>query len=63
VIAPKISSIIKLACDCIDNIEEVSLEYYNQAPEVVEEYSWQKITNRFMDSFITRIDPEMLARR
>jgi glycosyltransferase involved in cell wall biosynthesis len=63
VVAPRLSSIIKLACDIVDNIEEVSNLYYRQAPLVVDDYDWQKITNRFMDSFISRIDPNMLVRK
>jgi glycosyltransferase involved in cell wall biosynthesis len=52
-------SIVYQMENAIENIESISKKYYEQAPKVLEEYSWQNKTNLFLDSVVDRLGPEM----
>ena len=63
VVVPRVSSILSRMVEMVENMEEISKFYYDQAGQVVEEYDWQKITNNFMTSFVKRMEPGMFQLR
>lgn len=60
VVLPDADSLIHLMKNAYENIEEQSSFYYNQAPQIYKEYSWQKRCDTMLNSFIKRVGPEML---
>lgn len=54
----KFDSIVYQMESAIENIDEISKKYYDQAPEILEEYSWDNKTKLFLDSVIDRLGPE-----
>jgi glycosyltransferase involved in cell wall biosynthesis len=58
----KFDSIVTQMENAIENIESLSQKYYDQAPSILEEYSWQNKTNLFLDQTINRLGPEMFGK-
>jgi glycosyltransferase involved in cell wall biosynthesis len=46
----------------IENIDSISKKYYNQAPKILEEYSWQNKTNKFLDKTVERLGVNFFSR-
>ena len=59
VIIPSLDSMINLMKNAVNNIESQSEYFYNQIPEVVDKYDWQKSTNLVMDKLISRLGLSM----
>ena len=55
-------SIVAQMENAIQNIDQISKKYYDQAPKVLEEYSWQNKTNLFLDSVLDRLGIEMFSK-
>ena len=47
----------------INDIESISKKYYDQAPDILEEYSWQNKTNKFLDETVSRLGVNIFQRR
>jgi len=58
----KFDSIVYQMENAIENIGEISKKYYNQAPKILKDYSWQNKTNVFLDKTVSRIGPKMFER-
>ena len=61
VVLPNFDSMVNLMKSVAENFEEQSKIFYDQIPEVVSEYDWQKLTNNAIDSLVKRIGPEMFT--
>jgi glycosyltransferase involved in cell wall biosynthesis len=59
VIIPNLDSMISLMKNAVNNIESQSEYFYNQIPEIVDKYDWQKLTNSAMDRLISRVGLSM----
>lgn len=59
----KFDSIVYQMENAINNIGLISQKYYDQAPEILKEYSWQNKTNKFLDETISRLGIELFSRR
>jgi glycosyltransferase involved in cell wall biosynthesis len=57
-VIPKFESIVYQMENAIDQISQISKNYYNKSEEILKEYSWQNKTNLFLDSFINRLGQE-----
>lgn len=55
-------SIVAQMENAIENIDSISQKYYNQAPTILKDYSWQNKTNLFLDSLINRLGVEMFGK-
>jgi glycosyltransferase involved in cell wall biosynthesis len=55
VVVAQLESIVEQMENVIKNMESVSLKYFNQAPEILEQYSWDRVTKNFLDSRIPNI--------
>jgi glycosyltransferase involved in cell wall biosynthesis len=55
-------SIVYQMENAIENIESFSKKYYEQAPEILQEYSWQNKTNIFLDKTISRLGKDLFRR-
>jgi glycosyltransferase involved in cell wall biosynthesis len=58
----KMDSIVDKMNLFIDNIDSLSLSYFNQVDEIKEEYSWQNKTNLFLDKTINRLGKDLFTR-
>lgn len=56
-------SIVSQMENAIKNIESLSKKYYDQAPQILQEYSWQNKTNLFLDSVIERLGADMFTKK
>lgn len=59
VVIPHLDSMIELMKKAASDIESQSERFYNQVPEVVSRYDWQKLTNSAIDSLISRVGIDM----
>lgn len=55
VIIPHLDSMVELMKNTANNIESQSEKFYKQIPDVLHDYSWQRLTNKSIDSLINRI--------
>lgn len=55
VIRAKPESLIFRMEEAINNIDEISLNYYNQSSKISGEYSWDRVTKKFLDERIPNI--------
>lgn len=55
VVLPDEDSLVVIMKDVAENIEDESQYFYDQIPQVVEEYSWQNQTNKAFTSLIDRV--------
>lgn len=55
-------SIVYQMENAIENIDSISKKYYDQAPQILEEYSWQNQTNMFLDKTVSRLGVEAFRR-
>jgi hypothetical protein len=46
----------------IENIESISKRYYDQAPKILKEYSWQNKTNEFLDKAVKRLGVDFFGK-
>ena len=58
VVLPDEDSLIIIMKAVAENIQEQSEYFYNQVPQIVEEYSWQRQTDKALNSLINRIGIE-----
>jgi glycosyltransferase involved in cell wall biosynthesis len=61
VVIPNVDSAAELIKYVGRNIEDQSEYFFNQIPNVVEEYSWSKKTNMIMDSLVDRLGLDMFT--
>jgi len=59
VVIPHLDSMVYLMKKSVEDFEAQSNTFYNQIPEIVQDYSWQKRTNMVMDSLINRVGIDM----
>jgi glycosyltransferase involved in cell wall biosynthesis len=55
VILPDFDSTVELMKNAVDNFDAQCDFYYNQAPEVIKEYNWQKQCNKMLNGLIKRV--------
>lgn len=59
VVIPHIDSMIHLMKNAVENIKQQSEVFYNQIPEVIKDYNWQRRTNLAVDGLIERVGRDM----
>lgn len=61
VVIPDFDSTVNLMKLLAENLDSQFDIFYNQIPEVVEKYNWQKLTNSAIDSLVSRIGLDMFS--
>lgn len=59
VVLPHLDSMVEIMKETAKNFDKQSKLFYKQVPEVVQDYSWQKRTNKAIDDLIDRIGLDM----
>lgn len=58
-VVPVFDSIISQMEIAVENIETLSVKYFNQVDDIKKEYTWENKTKLFLDSFIDRVGVDM----
>lgn len=61
VVLPDEESLVCLMKEITENIKYESQHFYDQVPQIVEEYSWQNQTNKAMKSLINRVGIDLFT--
>jgi glycosyltransferase involved in cell wall biosynthesis len=61
VVLPELESMIAIMKNVVEDFDTQSDIFYNQIPEVVDDYNWQHRTNMAMDGLVERLGKEMFT--